>query len=210
MRLNARPRVCASVRTSSVLAVPGRPVIRQWPPTNSAIITCSSTSSCPTITRRTWRIISAWTSRNRAMRPFNSSESNCGVTKVDMRSVPFPYLLALLRLGQFEQHLLRGPESRRGFESEQQLLPRLIRVVGAAIGLGQVVMRRRRIDGIRGEHGAVFADGAVDIVPGEPQIAQALVQVFVDRIDVVQPVERLGGITGPARFHQQRRQLFQR
>ena len=41
------------VRTSSVLAVPGRPVIRQWPPTNSAISTCSSTSSWPTITRRT-------------------------------------------------------------------------------------------------------------------------------------------------------------
>ncbi len=34
MRLNTRPRVCAMVRTSSVLAVPGRPVIRQWPPTN--------------------------------------------------------------------------------------------------------------------------------------------------------------------------------
>ena len=55
MRLNTRPSVCASVRTSSVLAVPGKPVIRQWPPTNSAIITCSITSSCPTITLRTSR-----------------------------------------------------------------------------------------------------------------------------------------------------------
>ena len=34
MRLNTRPSVCAMVRTSSVFAVPGRPVIRQWPPTN--------------------------------------------------------------------------------------------------------------------------------------------------------------------------------
>ena len=41
------------VRTSSVLAVPGRPVIRQWPPTKSAIRTCSITSSWPTMTLRT-------------------------------------------------------------------------------------------------------------------------------------------------------------
>ena len=34
MRLKTRPSVCAMVRTSSVLAVPGRPVMRQWPPTN--------------------------------------------------------------------------------------------------------------------------------------------------------------------------------
>ena len=50
MRLNTRPRVCAMVRTISVLADPGMPVIRQCPPTNSAISTCSITSSWPTIT----------------------------------------------------------------------------------------------------------------------------------------------------------------
>ena len=68
MRLNTRPRVCAMVRTSSVLAVPGRPVIRQWPPTNRPIMTCSSTSSWPTITRRTCVTISACTWRKRSMR----------------------------------------------------------------------------------------------------------------------------------------------
>ena len=36
MRLKTRPSVCAIVRTISVFAVPGSPVIRQWPPTNSA------------------------------------------------------------------------------------------------------------------------------------------------------------------------------
>src|ERR1700743_3346519 len=41
------------VRTISVLAVPGKPVIRQWPPTNSAMRICSSTSSWPTMTLRT-------------------------------------------------------------------------------------------------------------------------------------------------------------
>src|SRR5438094_3180310 len=42
----------ASVLISSVFARPGTPVIRQWPPVNSAIRTCSITSSCPTITFR--------------------------------------------------------------------------------------------------------------------------------------------------------------
>ena len=37
IRLNSRPRVWAMVRTIRVFAVPGNPVIRQWPPTNSAI-----------------------------------------------------------------------------------------------------------------------------------------------------------------------------
>ena len=37
MRLKLSPSVCAIVRTISVFAVPGIPVIRQWPPTNSAI-----------------------------------------------------------------------------------------------------------------------------------------------------------------------------
>ena len=34
MRLKTSPSVCAMVRTIRVLAVPGKPVIRQWPPTN--------------------------------------------------------------------------------------------------------------------------------------------------------------------------------
>src|SRR5690348_10728196 len=59
----------------SVLAVPGSPVIRQWPPTNSAIMTCSSTSSCPTITRRTCLTIDVSTSRNRAILCFSCSLS---------------------------------------------------------------------------------------------------------------------------------------
>ena len=50
MRRNCRPSASAMVRTISVFAVPGMPVIRQWPPTNSAIRIWSSTSSWPTMT----------------------------------------------------------------------------------------------------------------------------------------------------------------
>src|SRR4051795_1139514 len=52
MRLNSRSRMSASVLISNVLASPGTPVIRQWPPVNSAISTCSTTSSWPTMTLR--------------------------------------------------------------------------------------------------------------------------------------------------------------
>ena len=52
MRLNDRSRICASVLISSVLASPGTPVIRQWPPVNSAISTWSITASWPTMTLR--------------------------------------------------------------------------------------------------------------------------------------------------------------
>src|SRR4029450_3387055 len=40
----------ASALISSVLASPGTPVMRQCPPVKSAISTCSTTSSCPTMT----------------------------------------------------------------------------------------------------------------------------------------------------------------
>src|SRR6266850_4718200 len=52
IRLNCRSRMSASVLMSSVLASPGTPVIRQWPPVKSAMSTCSTTSSCPTMTLR--------------------------------------------------------------------------------------------------------------------------------------------------------------
>src|SRR3954451_21305369 len=52
MRLNSRSRMSASVLIRSVFASPGTPVIRQWPPVNSAISTCSTTSSCPMMTLR--------------------------------------------------------------------------------------------------------------------------------------------------------------
>src|SRR5688572_14394796 len=52
LRLKLKSRICDSVLTSSVFARPGTPVIRQWPPQNSAINTSSTTSSCPTMTLR--------------------------------------------------------------------------------------------------------------------------------------------------------------
>src|SRR6266851_871858 len=52
IRLKSRWRMSASVLISSVFARPGTPVIRQCPPVNSAMSTCSTTASWPTMTLR--------------------------------------------------------------------------------------------------------------------------------------------------------------
>ncbi len=68
MRRKESPSVSAIVRTISVLAVPGKPVIRQCPPTNNAMRIWSSTSSCPTMTCRTWVRMPSRTAWNLSMR----------------------------------------------------------------------------------------------------------------------------------------------
>ena len=104
MRLKTRPRVCAMVRTSSVLAVPGRPVIRQWPPTNSAISTCSRTSSWPTITRRTCvDDLRSATSRKRAMRGLQDFGFQLWRHGVDMMSPVLFLAVLIFRSTQFQQ-----------------------------------------------------------------------------------------------------------
>ncbi len=71
-------------------------------------------------------------------------------------------------------------------------------------------MRCRGIDRLRCYYRLIFANGAIEIVLIEPEVAQAAVQVLVDGIDVVQPVERRGGVRGTAGLHQQICQLLQR
>ena len=51
MRLKSSPKAWARVRTMSVLAVPGKPVIRQWPPMSVEISNCSMIASWPTTMR---------------------------------------------------------------------------------------------------------------------------------------------------------------
>ena len=50
MRWNLSSKTCAIERTSSVLARPGAPVIRQCPPANRLIRSCCETSFWPTMT----------------------------------------------------------------------------------------------------------------------------------------------------------------
>src|ERR1022692_950195 len=119
------------VRTRRVLAVPGRPVIRQWPPTNRLIMICSKTSSWPTMTRRTCVTISLCTWRKRAMRDLRASGSNCVAD--DMFC---PFLILDCGCAQLQQKLLRGAEPRGRFESGQQFFLCLFVLFGGVIGPG--------------------------------------------------------------------------
>jgi len=85
IRLNERSNTLASVLTSSVLARPGAPVIRQCPPESRAISICSTTSSCPMMTFR-----SSLPMRSRAPESFSaisSSRSGDTATVVGSSSV---------------------------------------------------------------------------------------------------------------------------
>src|ERR1035438_10399577 len=193
MRLKTSPSVCAMVRTSSVLAVPGRPVIRQWPPTNSAIITCSRTSCCPTITRCTSVTMSACTWRKRAMRAFKTSGSICA--DVDMF---FPILFLRcawfigLRAAQLQQQLLRRPESGGDFHRVDQLVPGVLGLMIQVESAGQIIVRAGQIDGLGRQQRLELADGAGDTILIQPQFAQQPVLLGKHRIDVVPTIEKQG------------------
>src|SRR2546428_438249 len=70
MRENFRSSVCATVCTIRVLARPGTPNSRAWPPENTAVRMPSSTSRWPTMRRPTWAGRSA---RARERRSNNST-----------------------------------------------------------------------------------------------------------------------------------------
>src|SRR5437016_5146723 len=74
MRENFRSSVCATVCTIRVLARPGTPNSRAWPPENTAVRMPSSTSRWPTMRRPTWASRSARARERRS----NSSTSPWG------------------------------------------------------------------------------------------------------------------------------------
>src|SRR5215831_11198064 len=104
-------------------------------------MTCSSTSSCPTITRRTCRTISVCTWRKRSMRDFKTSGSNCVVTVVDIW-VPILFLDGIgLSSGigaQFQQKVLGLPVARSGFERRESLVFGLLSLMIQFVGARQV------------------------------------------------------------------------
>src|ERR1019366_8841129 len=204
MRLKTRPSVCAMVRTSKVLAVPGRPVMRQWPPTKSEIITCSRTSSWPTMTRRTCVTISLCTWRKRAMRDLRASGSNC--VAVDMFC---PFLVLDWVSAQLQQKLLRGAEPRSRFESGQQFFLRLLVLFGGVIGAREVEVGLRGVLRIARHHGGKFADRPLDVALGQPQAPKTSMRGGVHGVDKIQPVQRVGGLRGAARLFQRLRQQLQ-
>ena len=66
MRLKSSPKARASVCTINVLAVPGNPVTKQWPPINTAISNSSRTCSWPTTMRPKAALMAAMARRKSA------------------------------------------------------------------------------------------------------------------------------------------------
>src|SRR5262245_61893695 len=195
MRLKTSPSVWAMVRTRRVFAVPGSPVIRQWPPTKRPIITCSRTSSWPTITRRTCVTICDCTWRKRSMRDLNTSGSNCGVTVVDMDSFLFLFgsrPSSTFRT-QLQQQFLGLPVARGGIESRQQFVLCLLDLFVHLQRTRQVVMGSCRVIRLIRCHGTEFPNRAGSIVQVQPESAQFLVCAAVHQVDVVQAVQHVRG-----------------
>src|ERR1700730_15466314 len=179
MRLNRRPSVCAMVRTISVFAVPGRPVIRQWPPANSAIRICSSTSSWPTMTEWTCPRISSRTVRKRSMRPLSSAESRvtsaAGVAMVDSsyrwNATRHTWSVTPLRCRVFdlEEELLRGAKARRRFQRSEHGLFGLVELVGREVRLREIVERAGLVERVQGHDRGVLAHRARVVLLLQPQ-----------------------------------------
>src|ERR1035437_1476682 len=189
------------VRTRRVLAVPGRPVIRQWPPTNRPIMICSRTSSWPTMTRRTCVTISDCTWRKRSMRAFKTSGSSCDVTDVDMMD---PFLLFLFRCRiarssnvfrgvQFQQELLRGPVSGRRFQRRYQFVLGLGGLVVQVERARRLVMRLGGVDGIVRHHGADLANRSRHVPLVEPQSSQRAMLIVIQRVNIIQALQDCRG-----------------
>src|SRR6267154_5620435 len=78
------------------------------------------------------------------------------------------------------------------------------------IRASQIVLRGSFVERLHGDHSAVFADRALEIILREPQIAKMPVQIFVNWKNIIQAVERGGSVRGLAEFLFERSQLLQR
>ena len=132
------------VRTISVFAVPGKPVIRQWPPTKRAISIWSSTSSCPTMTCRTWpgspraRHGSVRCAAAVRLHPYSSRKLKPWIPSWSVGL--WEWFL------QLQQKFLRGAIAWRGLQCRQNALLRFVSLPKQN-RLGQVELRPGLIDG---------------------------------------------------------------
>src|SRR6266403_4628514 len=78
------------------------------------------------------------------------------------------------------------------------------------IRASQIVLRGSFVERLHGNHGAVFANRALEIILREPQIAEMPVQLFVNRKNIIEAVERGGSVRGLAEFLFERSQLLPR
>jgi hypothetical protein len=89
------------------------------------------------------------------------------------------------------RHFLGVFQKRRPLNSE-------VCATLAKIRAGQVELRRSRVKRVHGHYGGVFTDRAGLFLQRQPEVAEVAVEVFIKRIDVVDPIERRSCLSGLA------------
>src|SRR6185369_10806454 len=160
MRLKERSSTLAMVRTSNVFARPGTPVMIEWPPTNSASSTCSTTSS--------WQIIAFLISRKRRSRAEPSLSSICSSLIVSCSTAMFPRLLSDYSQQQFLCFLVTG----RGFERSQHCSFRFRLPAQCVIRAGDIVVRFGDVRRLKRERGLKFGECLLVVFQFDAQLTR--------------------------------------
>src|SRR5215207_3375541 len=172
MRLKERSSTEAMVRTSSVFARPGTPVMMECPPTKSESSTSSTTSSCPLMALR---ISPIKLSRAAESRPSSSSSRSTFVSTA-MR----PPLLSRDR----QQKLLSLLVTRRDFERAQHGALGVRRPAERVQGARDVVVGLGHVRGPERERRLELRERARRVLRLKVQLAGARVRRRLERRDV--------------------------
>src|SRR5690606_4674357 len=163
------PRASASVRTSSVLAVPGMPVIRQCPPTSRVSSRWSRTSSCPTMILRTCARIAAIRSLN-VCTSARTSRSAAAATAS---------FIAIRLLDDLQQEGLRRLEMRRDGQRVEHTPAAGLAIPERTQGARGAEVGRRRIVTAQRQQYLELAQRAFGVVGRQQSLAKLRVMLRV-------------------------------
>src|SRR5260370_40812091 len=117
------------------------------------------------------------------MRFFSSAESGSSCTMEAIGSFPFIGIL------QLQQQFLSGPKAGSGLQRREEVLLSLILLARREIRACQIELRGSFVERLQTDHGGAFADRALGIVLREPQIAEMPVNLFVNRVNVIEALK---------------------
>src|SRR5688572_5349767 len=200
MRLNFRPSAMASVRTSSVFAVPGMPVIKQWPPTSSVSSRWSTTSSCPTMILRT------------SVRIAPSREWNVSTWRSTSASVSLLAATSFIfgsLLDDLQQEVLRRFVMGGGDERIEHVTATRGAITQRVQGAGGAEQRLRLIVILQCKQHSEFAQRVFGAVVRQQAFAELRVLLGIERIGIVQRLQDCRRIAAPSCFVEPARQLAQ-
>jgi len=75
-----------------------------------------------------------------------------------------------------------------------------IALAGGEVSLRQIELRGGGVKRVHGHDRTVFTNGAGVIIQCEPKLAEAAMQILVDRVDVIDPIQRGSSFLGFAQI----------